>query len=306
MTIQFECECGETLEVGEEFAGKRGRCPSCKAIVRVPEMAPGPLELKEYVAEAPEEGQEGLGVVNALPGEADQQAGQVEESPEEGPAAPATEAFLGRWRKTLLFVLTPVVIAGAALYLVLGSGSQRPEQVGPKPGGPTMGADDARPRVSVVVETPVPAPSETQPLPSPWPPVGGEKGASPEVASQGPGEAPAVPKGGGKEVAPGSGEGQSSGQVAKGLGKASGGGGRYTVRVGSFREQERADRLAADLKKRGLEAFVWTAQVPQKGKWHRVGVGRFENRKEAELYAKGLKERTRLETVVTNLPSSGQ
>lgn len=306
MTIQFECECGETLEVGEEFAGKRGRCPSCKAIVRVPEIAPEPLELKDYMAGAPEEGQVAQEVGTGLPGEVDQEEEQVEGRHAEDLAQSATGSFWGRWKKALLFVLPLLVIAGVLSYLVLDSGSQRSEQRASKQEGPAVAAKDTGPRVSVVVETPMPPASEPQAAPSPGPTKAEDKGASAEVASQGLGEAPAVSKGGPREVASRGAGGQSSDQDAKGVGKATGGGGRYTVRVGSFKEQERADRLASDLRKKGLDAFVWTAQVPQKGKWHRVGVGRFENRKEAELYAKGLKERTRLETVVTNLPSAGR
>ncbi len=306
MTIQFECECGETLEVGEEFAGKRGRCPSCKAIVRVPEMAPEPLELKESAERAPEEGEAAQEIGTGLPGGADQGRGQPEESPDEGPAPYATAAFSGRWRRALLLALPAVAIAGVSLYLVMDSGSRRSEPMGPRQGVSTMAAKETGPKVSVVVETPVPLASETQAVPPAGPPAGENKGVSAEVASQGVGEAPDVTKGAPKEVASRGAEGRSSERVAKGLGKPAVDGGRYTVRVGSFREQQRADRLASDLKKKGLDAFVWTAQVSEKGKWHRVGVGRFEIRKEAELYAKGLKERLRLETVVTDLPSGGR
>lgn len=306
MSIQFECECGETLEVGEEFAGKRGRCPSCKAIVRVPEIGPEPPQLREYMAVAPEEGEVAQGVGTDVPGEPDQERGQEEEGPGEPPPTPTTAGFWDRWRKALLFVMPSLVIAGVSLYLVIDSGPRRSEQRSPKQGAPAMAAKEAGPEVSVVVETPIPPASEVQAAASPGPRMEEEKGANAEVTSQGLGESPVVSKGEPKEVASGAAEGRSSDQVAKGVGKAIGGGGRYTVRVGSFREQERADRLATDLRKKGLDAFVWTAQVPQKGKWHRVGVGRFEKRREAELYAKGLKEKTRLETVVTNLPSGGR
>jgi hypothetical protein len=61
MAIQFQCPAGHWLSVGEQFAGKRFRCPKCQAIVRVPEVAagagpqPGPVE----VADAAGAGQAG-------------------------------------------------------------------------------------------------------------------------------------------------------------------------------------------------------------------------------------------------------
>ncbi|MGQ9655026.1 MAG: SPOR domain-containing protein, partial [Thermodesulfobacteriota bacterium] len=258
MSIQFECECGETLEVGEEFAGKRGRCPSCKAIVRVPDIGPEPPQLREYMAVAPEEGEVAQGVGTDVPGEPDQERGQEEEGPGEPPPTAATAGFWDRWRKALLFVMAPLVIAGVLLYLVIDWGPQRSEQRSPKQNAPAMAAKEAGPEASAVVETPIPPASEVRAAPSRGPRMEEEKGANAEVTSQGLGEPPVVSKGEPKEVASGAAEGRSSDQVAKGVGKGIGGGGRYTVRVGSFREQERADRLASDLRKKGLDAFVWT------------------------------------------------
>jgi hypothetical protein len=36
MTIQFTCGCGRTLQVGEEHAGRRAKCPACGKVVRIP------------------------------------------------------------------------------------------------------------------------------------------------------------------------------------------------------------------------------------------------------------------------------
>ena len=36
MTIQFTCGCGRTLQVGEEHAGRRAKCPACGQVVRIP------------------------------------------------------------------------------------------------------------------------------------------------------------------------------------------------------------------------------------------------------------------------------
>jgi predicted Zn finger-like uncharacterized protein len=41
MPISVECpSCGSTFRVEEESAGKRGRCPSCKAMVTLPAASP--------------------------------------------------------------------------------------------------------------------------------------------------------------------------------------------------------------------------------------------------------------------------
>ena len=38
MAIKFSCSCGKGLEVSEEFAGQRVRCPFCGAIVLAPQL----------------------------------------------------------------------------------------------------------------------------------------------------------------------------------------------------------------------------------------------------------------------------
>src|SRR5207244_2848371 len=34
--ITFRCACGKTLEIADEHAGKRGRCPECGAVLEIP------------------------------------------------------------------------------------------------------------------------------------------------------------------------------------------------------------------------------------------------------------------------------
>lgn len=38
MEIRFKCECGQTLKVGEDAAGKTGKCPACGRQVRIPSI----------------------------------------------------------------------------------------------------------------------------------------------------------------------------------------------------------------------------------------------------------------------------
>ncbi|MDB5313094.1 MAG: hypothetical protein JWO38_7296 [Gemmataceae bacterium] len=41
MPISFECSCGKTLQVKDEFAGRRVRCPACSGVAAVPAADPG-------------------------------------------------------------------------------------------------------------------------------------------------------------------------------------------------------------------------------------------------------------------------
>ncbi len=66
--------------------------------------------------------------------------------------------------------------------------------------------------------------------------------------------------------------------------------GGYTVNIASFRDKSNADRLMKELEQKGYEAFVETANIPQKGTWHRVAVGHFSSREEAFAFAKRLQE----------------
>lgn len=46
MAIRFTCDCGQTLAVGDEHAGKSVRCTACKAVKVVPSAPPVALPVK--------------------------------------------------------------------------------------------------------------------------------------------------------------------------------------------------------------------------------------------------------------------
>ena len=53
--IRFRCEgCGRPLSVSDSGAGKRGRCPHCRQVVRVPQTQAGPLETESEHPDAPD------------------------------------------------------------------------------------------------------------------------------------------------------------------------------------------------------------------------------------------------------------
>jgi hypothetical protein len=71
----------------------------------------------------------------------------------------------------------------------------------------------------------------------------------------------------------------------------------YTVILGSFKTGTQADRYVEELQEQGREAFRWHVELPDKGRWHRVCIGNFSTREEAELLARGL-DQNGLETFV--------
>ena len=67
--------------------------------------------------------------------------------------------------------------------------------------------------------------------------------------------------------------------------------GMYTLNIASFRDKANADRLMKELEEKGYAAFVEKANIPQKGTWYRVAVGRFSSRGEALTFAQELKKK---------------
>ena len=51
----------------------------------------------------------------------------------------------------------------------------------------------------------------------------------------------------------------------------------YFLQVGSFQAAAEADNMKARLALLGLEAVIQTADIPDKGVWHRVRIGPFTN-----------------------------
>lgn len=70
-------------------------------------------------------------------------------------------------------------------------------------------------------------------------------------------------------------------------------GGRFTVQVASYRDRKDAEVLAQKLARKGYQAFVTGAELPGKGKWYRVRVGRFGTRKEAASFGENLMRKER-------------
>lgn len=72
----------------------------------------------------------------------------------------------------------------------------------------------------------------------------------------------------------------------------------YMVQVGSFRELDTARSLKTRLSKNGYYPFLMEAEIPGKGVWHRVYLGRYANKEEALLAAESVKLNESLSAVV--------
>ena len=72
-----------------------------------------------------------------------------------------------------------------------------------------------------------------------------------------------------------------------------------TIQVSSLKDHTLALRTEKALKAAGYKAYVITAMVPGKGVWHRVRIGAFADKKEAEPVMKKLKAEGRKPILVT-------
>ena len=74
---------------------------------------------------------------------------------------------------------------------------------------------------------------------------------------------------------------------------------RFAVQVSSFREKARAEGLKLRLEKKGYPVFLATVELPGKrGQWHRVLLGRYEERETAEMAAQKAHDEEKLKPIV--------
>jgi cell division septation protein DedD len=60
--------------------------------------------------------------------------------------------------------------------------------------------------------------------------------------------------------------------------------GGYQLQVASFKDPVEADKVVDELRRRGHRSFRQAAYVPDRGLWHRVRIGPFKSRFEAQKY----------------------
>jgi cell division septation protein DedD len=74
---------------------------------------------------------------------------------------------------------------------------------------------------------------------------------------------------------------------------------KYTVQAGAFKNPDEADALKTKMSKKGYKSFVTTAKTKKQETLHKVMVGEFRTRKEAEVLSIKLKNSEGLRTFVT-------
>ncbi len=77
--------------------------------------------------------------------------------------------------------------------------------------------------------------------------------------------------------------------------------GKYTIQISSFLERDQAQNLVRWLRERKYPAFLTTSEVPGKGTWHRVRVGRFTTKEAAARYQKELETQIHLRGFVAQV-----
>lgn len=309
MTIEFECGCGELLQVSNEFAGKKGRCPACQKIITVPAIPPEPEDVEEHALGDSGEDHP------ALEEEEPSVFSSDEQLPDEDlETKPSYLQEKVHWIETLrsLYEQLPKwsIPAAAAiliiLVLLLARGGQEPEEmaridevekaeevvsVSEEPSEPELARDTAA--IGTQIQEPLRADS-TEPEPKEEPaeieePVVVVPSSEMEQPQEEPEESVEEQVARVEERPPAPSIETKAPR------------GSYTVNIATFREKERADRFAEDLKEKGIVAFVWKVELPEKGQMHRVSTGNFPTRTQAEEYAEDLEKEIQMKTFVVQV-----
>ena len=76
--------------------------------------------------------------------------------------------------------------------------------------------------------------------------------------------------------------------------------GQWTLQLSAYQDRAEADRFAAGLRDKGYAPYIVSANVPGRGMWYRVRMGRFATRDAASRYLSDFKRETSLDAIVTN------
>jgi DedD protein len=74
----------------------------------------------------------------------------------------------------------------------------------------------------------------------------------------------------------------------------------FTLQIKSTQSQDDANRFVHKLSAQGYHPFVVTADLPGKGRWYRIRLGKFESHDAADQYLKDFKRETKLDAFVTS------
>jgi cell division septation protein DedD len=76
--------------------------------------------------------------------------------------------------------------------------------------------------------------------------------------------------------------------------------GAWTLQLSAYQDKAEAERFAAGLRDKGYAPYIIEANVPGKGVWFRVRMGRFGSKDAATTYLSDFKRETSIAGIVTN------
>jgi cell division septation protein DedD len=200
------------------------------------------------------------------------------------PAAPAPDFYAVGVRLIKMSPVWLLTVTGGFAFLILLLSWVRPA------GGEADAAsipNDAKPVAAQQQRQQAPPAAAAKPSPEtraalPAP----AKEARPEVAQEA--RAPEPSK---AAPTPAPSEPARAEQKAKPAATADEAGGKFTVQVGSFSVESQANERISSLRASGFDARSTAVQIPGRGVWYRVQVGRFREREEAAKAAAQLREK---------------
>jgi cell division septation protein DedD len=76
---------------------------------------------------------------------------------------------------------------------------------------------------------------------------------------------------------------------------------KYALQLGSYKSRSQAEEMQSELKKKGYQAYILEASIPEKGTWYRVKVGDYEDLEEVRQAASDLKQKEGVSVMITKV-----
>ncbi|MCU0699759.1 MAG: SPOR domain-containing protein [Myxococcaceae bacterium] len=93
---------------------------------------------------------------------------------------------------------------------------------------------------------------------------------------------------------------EAFGKVSRQAEPPAAGDGAWTLQLSAYQDKAEAERFAAGLRDKGYAPYIIEANVPGKGLWFRVRMGRFGSKDAASTYLADFKRETSIAGIVTN------
>jgi cell division septation protein DedD len=200
------------------------------------------------------------------------------------PAAPAPDFYAVGVRLIKMSPVWLLTVTGGFAFLILllswvrPAGGEADAASIPNDAKPVAAQQQRQQAPPAAASKPSPETRAAQPAPA--------KEARPEVAQEARAAEPSK-----AAPTPAPSEPARAEQKAKPAAAADEAGGKFTVQVGSFSVESQANERISSLRASGFDARSTAVQIPGRGVWYRVQVGRFREREEAAKAAAQLREK---------------